>query len=1109
MSNDAGVVDRGVLLPSGTVTFLLTDIEGSTRLWEAAPEAMAVAVPRHYELIAAAVERHGGVRPIEQGEGDSIVAAFARASDALAAAVDLQLALLAEPWPAGLELGVRVALHAAESQLRDAGNYQGVALSRCARLRAIASGGQILLSQGVHDLVLDQLPDGVRLADLGVHRLRDLGRAERVFGVVQSDLPAVAVPESVDARPNNLPVQLSSFIGRERELNDVSAALSRTRLLTLTGAGGAGKTRLALQTAADTLGRFPDGVWWIELAPLSGPDVVARALALALGVRPLPGATDLDAGVFFLESRTALVLLDNCEHVLAESLAVAQALLEGCPGVCVLATSREPLRIAGESDWQVPPLSLPTDGDSIAGSDAAALFIDRAGKVRPNFHVSDANVSALARVCRELDGMPLALELAAARVRMLSLEQIAAGLGDRFRLLSGRSRSALPRHQTLRASVEWSHDLLTGAERVVFRRLAVFAGAFALDPAEQVCAGDGLEPEEVLDLLASLVEKSLVQTDDTDPAAVRYRLLETVRQYALEQLSSAGELAGARDRHRDTYLKLAQHLDAQMYTPNQAAILDALDADQANLTTAIEWAAATDPEKALQLCDALTIWWRQRAMYTQAEVAYARALGAAPGPATGVRGRVMIGRAFLLTQTGERGIATELAGEALAVAEDADDRGQMAVALWVLATASVFFDDDAVLEASERGADLALQAGHRFAWRANAYHVALVHCFREDGVQAQQLLEEVVRDAERDNEPWTAMWATLLLSLPFYALGQHKAARRLLASTIERSRELGDLNCDSASTGYLGLIDAHAGAGAGALEELSAMRARALHAGAASGLPWLELGVGVATASTGCLEPARECLQALFDLPVLPLQARAWTAVELAEIKRLTGDIEAATADADLALELAAQLPNPWLSARAQNVAGRLAAMRGDWGEADRHHHEALDAIADGGFRLELPATLEAHAHVAAGLESHAEAARLLGAAARARDELGFVAWPQQQEELETLRATASDALGDEAFDAAFAQGSELAPDDAVAWVRRARGSRKRPSGGWESLTPTELDVVRLAAVGLTNAEIAARMFIAPGTVKVHLSHVYTKLGVRNRAELTRAAHSR
>jgi predicted ATPase len=263
--------------------------------------------------------------------------------------------------------------------------------------------------------------------------LRDLGRAERVFGVVHPGLPAVVVPESLDTRPNNLPVQLSSFIGRERELNDVKSALSETRLLTLTGAGGAGKTRLALHAAAGAVDRFPDGVWWVELAPLLGPDVVARALAQALGVRPLPGATDLDAGVFFLESRTALVLLDNCEHVLGESVAVAQALLEGCPGVSVLATSREPLRIAGESDWQVPPLSLPGD-EGVAGSDAAALFVDRALKVRPNFRLSDANAGALAEVCRELDGMPLALELAAARVRMLSLEQIAAGLGDRFRL---------------------------------------------------------------------------------------------------------------------------------------------------------------------------------------------------------------------------------------------------------------------------------------------------------------------------------------------------------------------------------------------------------------------------------------------------------------------------------------------------------------------------------------------------------------------------------------------------------------------------------------------------------------------------------------------------
>ena len=674
-----------------------------------------------------------------------------------------------------------------------------------------------------------------------------------------------------------------------------------------------------------------------------------------------------------------------------------------------------------------------------------------------------------------------------------------------------RSRGSLPRHQTLRASVEWSHDLLTPAERVVFRRLAVFAGGFTLDAAEQTCAGDGLELEQVLDLLASLVEKSLLQTDDLDPAArVRYRLLETVRQYAFEQLSGNGELAAARDRHRDIYLRLARGLNARMYSASQAAALAAFDADAANLAAAIEWAAATDPDQALGLCDALTLWWLHRTLLRQAEAAYTLALDATQVTLSRLRTRVIVGRALLLNQAGNWDLATDLAGEALAAAENADDRGLQAMALSVLSTAALQSDDGAVLAAAERGAQLALEAGDRVAWRANAWHVGRVHSVREDSAQVERLIAEVLRDAEQAHDRWYAIWATWLLAMPRYPRGDHAGARRLLVSAIRMARDLGALPCEAVCMGYLGMIDNGPTAGDGTtLEELLATRERALHAGVGLGLPYLELGIAVATARTGRLEQAGERLRTLLDQPNVNLYLRAWATVELAEVKQLTGDTGAAGADAGEALELAGRIPNPWLQARARYVLGRLAAANGDWSAADRHQHEALDAIADGGFLLEVPAVLEALAQVAAGMESLAEAARLLGAATRARDDLGFVTWPSQREETEALTAAVRAGLGEAPFDTAYAQGAQLAPDEAVGWVRRARGSRKRPSGGWASLTPTELDVVRHAAAGLTNAEIAARMFIAPGTVKAHLGHIYPKLGVRNRAELTRTAASR
>jgi class 3 adenylate cyclase len=486
-------------VPAGTVTFMLTDIDGSTRLWARFPDAMASAVAQSYAILERAITEHDGVRPIEQGEGDSLVGAFSRASDALAAALQAQLQLRSVASSDELDLRVRIALHTADAQLRDEGNYFGLALSRSARVRSIARGGQTVLSRTTRDLVVDRLPAGVELVDCGVHRLRDLGRPENVFVLVHPDLDGDVGPlRSLDAFPNNLPDQLTTFVGRNAELGQLGEALAETRLLTLTGAGGGGKTRLALQLAADLLEGFADGVWWVDLAPVSDPQLVGEALAGVLGVRPLPGMTMLEACGNYLASARALVVLDNCEHLLAGCAEVAEGLLHACPDLVVIATSRTPLGVAGETDWRVPPLSLPPperrrDSPAAVGQfDAVRLFIERARKARPNFAVTNDNAPAVAQICQELDGLPLAIELAAARVRMMSVEQIAAGLGDRFHLLTGGTRTVLPRHQTLRASVDWSHELLSDDERALLRRLSVFAGGFTLDLAEAVCADEEL-----------------------------------------------------------------------------------------------------------------------------------------------------------------------------------------------------------------------------------------------------------------------------------------------------------------------------------------------------------------------------------------------------------------------------------------------------------------------------------------------------------------------------------------------------------------------------------------------------------------------------------------
>ncbi|HJT04532.1 MAG TPA: adenylate/guanylate cyclase domain-containing protein [Pseudonocardiaceae bacterium] len=616
-------------LPVGTVTFLLTDVEGSTFLWESAPDAMGAAIRRHYQLLDAAIALHGGVRPEEQGEGDSVVAAFACAPAALAAALDVQRAFGGERWPEGAALKLRIALHTAQAQLRDEVNYFGPAVNRCARLRAVAHGGQVVLSRTTRDLVCDQLPDGAELADLGVHRLRDLGQPEHVYGLAHPDLPAEFPPlRSLGTLSTNLPAELTSFIGRSTELAELSELLGQVRLLTITGAGGCGKTRLARHAAAASLGGHLDGVWWVELAQLEDAAFVPAAVIAAIGVRELPGQGPLGTLVAYLRARRALLILDNCEHLPGACAQLAEALLRGCPSLTVLATSRAPLGVPGETAWRVPSMSLPADArrayrepvEVLWRSDAVRLFVDRATQVRPDFQLTPANAPAIAQICAELDGIPLAIELAAAQVRVLASAQIAHRLGDRFQLLAGGSRAAVPRQRTLQASIDWSYELLSEGERTLLRRLSVFTGGWTLDAAEQVCGGTGVGGIDgaVAQLLTGLVGKSLVTVAEPGAehdAEVRYGLLETVRQYGAARLAEAGELDAMGERHFAYYVDLAERAEpAVLRAGKDDPILRRLATELPNLRAALERAAAIDPDAAVKRFDLLLAlgdaqWW--------------------------------------------------------------------------------------------------------------------------------------------------------------------------------------------------------------------------------------------------------------------------------------------------------------------------------------------------------------------------------------------------------------------------------------------------------------------------------------------------------------------
>jgi predicted ATPase/class 3 adenylate cyclase/DNA-binding CsgD family transcriptional regulator len=1102
-------------LPVGTVTFLLTDIEGSTRLWAADPEAMAGAVPMHYALLADIVDRHGGVRPVEQGEGDSVLAAFARASDAVASACEAQLAFATQAWPGGVELRVRMALHTAEAQLRDEGNYYGIALSRCARLRAIAHGGQTLVSRAVHDLVVDRLPDGVGLVDLGTHRLRDLGRPEHVFGLTHPDLPARPAPlRSLNELPNNLPDRLTSFIGREHELEEIAEALSSSRLLTLTGAGGCGKTRLAAQAAADALDAFPDGAWWIDLAPLAHAEAIAPALDEAIGVRPLPGQSALDAAAVHLGRARALIVLDNCEHLLEESSRIADALLHGCPEVVVLATSRAPLEVEGETTWRVPSLSLPTEPsaepvEAIAQSDAMRLFIARATKVRPNFTVTAENAPAIAQICHDLDGIPLAIELAAARVRVLGVEQIEAALGDRFRLLTGGARSAMPRQQTLRASVDWSHELLSEDERTLFRRLATFDGGWTLDAVEEICAGDGLERLAILDVLSSLVDKSLVVVDERG-ASVRYRLLETVRQYALDRLSEAGERAMLRSRHRDAYVARAEQIASRLEAAGQSTWLGLLDDEAANLGLALDHAVETDGKLALRLCVALTFWWKYRGRFAHADDAYVRTLDVVHDESEPLRARVLWARGYLLTYAGRFEEAMACEQEALETASRLGDLSTAARALDVLGTMQVLPDPVGARTVIEQARELAQASGDEFCFVDATQMLATSYLFQTDPA-AERIFQEANETIERRGFAECAAWHRWGLGVVAHFQGRDEVAIGHLRRAIELADAVGEPVSSGIAHVYLAMLRADRGDGVGALGALAPVMERSIAAGAGLAIPGLRGAIAYAQASTGALEQARRMYGPVVQEGVDgAIYSIAWTLANLARVEISMGRLDDAAEHATTALEIAdGPLGCPQVSAMARHELGVVALARGRINEAERLAHEGLATAVERELPPNIFPLLELLAGCAAALDSVDEAARILGAAEHVREQLGRVRWAAEQATFDALRDRLGEALGDAELERELTAGMALETGEAVAWLRRARGSRKRPAGGWESLTPTELQVVELAAQGLTNPEIGSRMFITRGTVKIHLSHVYAKLGVRNRSELTAQAARR
>jgi predicted ATPase/class 3 adenylate cyclase len=806
---------RGPEAPSGTVAFLFTDIEGSTRLARSLADDYESLLERHRSLLREVFKRHAG---FEVGtEGDSFFVAFSSPLQALRAAAEGQRALTSTEWPSGADVRVRMGLHLGEAKRRGA-DYVGLEVHRAARIAAAGHGGQVLVSPSIAAVAGDRLPQGLSLRDLGEFRLKDFDAATHLYQLagpgLRAEFPGL---RSVGTELTNLPPELTSFVGREAELAELAGLMDGHRLVTLIGVGGTGKTRLMRQLAAELLGRRADGVWLVELAPVAVPELIVREVARALGVADEPGRPVLETVVDFLRSKSLVLLLDNCEHVIGAAADLVVRLLASCPALTVLATSREALGVDGETVFQVPSLAVPgplaADDEhevrregwpqDVASIDAVRLFVDRASAVQSSFALGPSNAAAVVEICRRLDGIPLAIELAAARITHLSPGEIALGLGDRFRLLTGGRRSALPRQQTLQALIDWSWDLLSETDRSLLRRLSVFAGGCTLQAAAAVTAVDDAEVDRgaTLDRLGRLVDRSLVVADQGGPT--RYRLLETIRQYASERLAAAGEVPAFRGRHQAFFLDLALQAEVALRGPEMVPWLRRLDAEADNLRAALEWSLEADPDAALRLSVAMMGFWRSRSYGSEAVERLGQAAQLAvrihpsapqaPRDETIVVSRVLAAAGYASALWGDASAGRPWAEQAVALARRAEDDEALSEALGALAMTNVFSGrPGGIREWADEIAQLA--ESRRDWWTFAMIQTSLAYMAAGDGDigAADARIRDATEAADRTGNPFAIAFVAGVRGEVSGMTGRLADAREWFSRAIAAWEEMGD-----------------------------------------------------------------------------------------------------------------------------------------------------------------------------------------------------------------------------------------------------------------------------------------------------------------------------